>query len=261
MNVNMKKNLIITLTAAILLSISPLFQACSHEEVKAEASENLYLNNYRSNLSEIFESLNQDLATVTKVQDLKFKHLFASALERKYQDKEILERYFQTYRLAKSGNNGLIQKSEENTNFKDLMLSFDSYEEALSTLNHLIEEKAAEEWQIEFYVVMIELLDHFNQHQNFYSEYFSEYKEDEKRAKNCGWWQSWGKCVSGTIGGALTGGMAGCGVGAAVGAAVVGPPSLLSIAGAIAGCEIGGAIGLVSGALEGAAGSCDGCDE
>ncbi|MEM8892781.1 MAG: hypothetical protein AAGD28_32670 [Bacteroidota bacterium] len=258
----MKKNLIISLTAAILLSISPLFQACSHEEVKAEATENLYLDNYRSNLSEIFESLSQDLATIDKVQDLKFKHLFASALEHTYQDEEILERYYHTYKQAKIGNNGLIQKSEENIAFKELMHSFDSYEEAISTLNRLIEERAAAEWQLAHYAVMIEVLDFYNTHQEFLTEYFMEHLGKRAYQKSCEWWRSWGKCISGIIGGALNQGLAGCGVGAGIGAAVSGPPSHLSIAGATIGCQVGASIGFVSGALEGASSSCgEGCDQ
>jgi len=260
MNVNMKKNLIISLTAAILLSISPLFQACSHEEVLIERAPNESLFLFQAEMDDFFSSIDQAIKTNAAGDKFSLKQLFKDVVTNKYTSQDALDNFdHQFKRLSK----GFTPNSKsEYTDFQKLIFSFESYEEAVSVLNQKIEEGEGDEIQLQSYTVMVGILNLFNEHPKEFEEFFRTYEEGEKRAKKCGWWESWGECAAGIAGGVLEGIVGGCtsvGGTAAIVGALGGPFGTAK--GAIVGCIGGGLVGAIYGGLNGATGNCDGCGE
>ncbi|MDW3648671.1 MAG: hypothetical protein R8P61_16510 [Bacteroidia bacterium] len=256
----MKKNLIITLTATILLTISPLFQACSQEEVGIEQVRNEEILLFQTEIQELFSHVSEAMRGNTANKASKLKEVFKNVLWSTYESQDSFDSFDLQYKRMSTGSS--LTKASEYTELQKLIYSFDTYEEAVSKLNQKLEEGQGNEVEQQTYVVMIGILNLFNEHPDEFEKFFRTKGEGEKRAKKCGWWESWGECASGIIGGALEGIVGGCtsvGGTAAIVGAIGGP--FTAAKGAVVGCIGGGVVGAVYGGLNGATGNCDGCGE
>ena len=260
MNVNMKKNLIITLTAAILLSISPLFQACSQEEIQEPKKSSLFIEELEMNLELMFQEVGAKLQQWEKGDKLKFKHIFSAAVKKVYPGLEAQDIFEESFRKAKARD---IRAKAEITHpeLVELFEQSESYEVAYEGVLNLIDQAEEETQNMYDYMAMREVLAFLEVNQEVITDYFYELREEGKMAKGCGWWKSWGKCLSGIVGGTITGSITGCVAGGVIAgqAGVVGGP--IGVAGAAAsGCTVVGIWGGIAGGFTGAAASCDGCE-
>lgn len=258
MNVNMKKNKLLIYCSAILLSFSFAFQACTPEEVKLTENEISYFDLYKAEVNEILSLLDQGIEAQKGQKRIKFKNIFEQSIRGKYQNQEALANFDQRYEEVKSLES--LEKAEEYSDFQKLIFSFNSYEEALSTLQQMLENEEGSPAQLEATYALIGIIQLFNEHPIELEEYFRTY-EGEKRAK-CGWWESWGECAAAIIGGAFEGAAGGCLTAGAVGltyGALGGPVS--SAKAGIIGCIGGAVVGAVAGGINGSVGNCDGCSE